>query len=241
MKPGEVLFFGSDGKDKILTDIVGTRKIYNKDRNTFLHILERSEGKLEKVFENIVLKGELIDDFSLLRIQYQPLEDIVDNSANSILMWDEYAEAREKKDWESCLDILEMSYLSNPGNEILLKNLMYTCLYLSNYEKVVEYGEEYLQNFPGELDYIYAISYSYRKTGYLEKALELGERIRLRSPDMIKNLSNLLELYYILDDKGNAKEVLEDLTSLDPENKIALQYKVILLRDFADFDINAFT
>ena len=75
---------GSDGKDdiRIGIDDKGGR-IINEDESLFLSTVEEANGDLEKYSLSQKRKGELTDDFSLLRIEYnddKPQELEEDNS-----------------------------------------------------------------------------------------------------------------------------------------------------------------
>lgn len=73
MEPGDVIFFGSDGKDDLL---LGTRadgnRIINHDERLFLKHVEDASGDLQRIYSLICETAQLTDDFSLLRIAYQP-------------------------------------------------------------------------------------------------------------------------------------------------------------------------
>ena len=72
LKPHDVIFVGSDGKDDILygTDDAGNR-IINEDENKFLKMVEEGEGILSNIKERIQNDGELIDDIAITRISYK--------------------------------------------------------------------------------------------------------------------------------------------------------------------------
>jgi hypothetical protein len=69
LSSGDTLFIGSDGKDDIqLQDINGKIGI-NEDETLFLKIVENSEGNLNTIYYLVRDKGNLIDDFSLMKVQ----------------------------------------------------------------------------------------------------------------------------------------------------------------------------
>lgn len=72
LQPGDVIFCGSDGKDDLILNkgSSGTR-IINENRKLFLKIIEMSEGQLDKIYSNLVNKGELSDDLSIVRISFK--------------------------------------------------------------------------------------------------------------------------------------------------------------------------
>ena len=72
LQPGDVIFCGSDGKDDLILNkgSSGTR-IINENQRLFLKIIEMSEGQLDKIYSNLVNKGELSDDLSIVRISFK--------------------------------------------------------------------------------------------------------------------------------------------------------------------------
>lgn len=75
LRPGDVLFIGSDGKDdvKIGVDKKTGNRIINEDEQAFLRHVETAHGDIEKVAEEVERSGELTDDFTMIRLGF--LED----------------------------------------------------------------------------------------------------------------------------------------------------------------------
>jgi HAMP domain-containing protein len=72
LQPGDVILCGSDGKDDlILNGSVPGINITNEDPKLFLNIVEVSDGQLEQIYKNLLSKGELSDDLSVVRISYK--------------------------------------------------------------------------------------------------------------------------------------------------------------------------
>jgi hypothetical protein len=70
LEPGDVILAGSDGKDDILLEREGRDAEVNSDDNFFLKIVEIAEGQSGKIFQLINKKGTIIDDLSLIRVEY---------------------------------------------------------------------------------------------------------------------------------------------------------------------------
>jgi serine phosphatase RsbU (regulator of sigma subunit) len=65
------LLFGSDGKDDILLiSEDATKREINSNDHFFLECLEEANGDLHKVLSSIEKRGTLMDDFSLLSIEF---------------------------------------------------------------------------------------------------------------------------------------------------------------------------
>ncbi len=71
LKRGDIVLCGSDGReDLILGKNSDGSNIMNEDQGLFLNVVEKSDGHLDKIYENLVNTGELSDDLSLVCISY---------------------------------------------------------------------------------------------------------------------------------------------------------------------------
>ncbi len=72
LEPGDVVIVGSDGRDDIQlgVDAKGNR-IINEDEYEFLRHVESGAGDLEKIEASILARGDLTDDFTLIRAGYR--------------------------------------------------------------------------------------------------------------------------------------------------------------------------
>lgn len=68
LKKGDIIIAGSDGRD----DVVINEEIgqINEDENLFLSAVERGNGYLENIVNIVKANGKLMDDFSMIRIEY---------------------------------------------------------------------------------------------------------------------------------------------------------------------------
>jgi tetratricopeptide (TPR) repeat protein len=73
LQGGDVLFFGSDGRDDVLMgmDEETGQRIINEDETRFLRCIEEVRGDLTDLVDNIIRGGELTDDFTLIRIEWK--------------------------------------------------------------------------------------------------------------------------------------------------------------------------
>lgn len=71
LKPKDVIILGSDGRDDIILgkDSDGYN-VLNKEEELFLTHVENAKGDLNEIYNSILKTGELVDDLSLLRIQF---------------------------------------------------------------------------------------------------------------------------------------------------------------------------
>lgn len=70
MQPGDVLICGSDGRDDILLHTPDGRPKMNEDEDLILSAVVSAKGKLPQVYEICAQRGEITDDYSLLKIAY---------------------------------------------------------------------------------------------------------------------------------------------------------------------------
>ncbi|HNN77196.1 MAG TPA: SpoIIE family protein phosphatase, partial [Leptospiraceae bacterium] len=72
LEPGDVLFIGSDGRDDINLTRDATNRQINEDETLFLRLIEQAEGNLDRIIELILKQGDITDDLSLIKIEFQP-------------------------------------------------------------------------------------------------------------------------------------------------------------------------
>ncbi|GIX41882.1 MAG: hypothetical protein KatS3mg129_1615 [Leptospiraceae bacterium] len=66
----DVIFIGSDGKDDLLL-FNSEEKKFNDDYTLFLKIIERNNGNLKEIINDIFTIGEQTDDISIMRISFK--------------------------------------------------------------------------------------------------------------------------------------------------------------------------
>jgi ligand-binding sensor domain-containing protein len=69
LKNQDILILGSDGKDDLALD-TENGKIINNDETRFLKIIEEEKAEISSIIKKLGSYGELIDDISLVKIQY---------------------------------------------------------------------------------------------------------------------------------------------------------------------------
>lgn len=73
LQPNDILFIGSDGKDDLLfKNREGEWEVLSEDE-IFLEVVEKTKGHLESIIQEVDSLGQVIDDFSLIRIAYQKM------------------------------------------------------------------------------------------------------------------------------------------------------------------------
>lgn len=75
LRPGDILVMGSDGRDDvILGHNPDGSNIVNENEQLFLDHVVATKGDLQQIYNRIRGAGEIMDDLSLLRIEYNPTE-----------------------------------------------------------------------------------------------------------------------------------------------------------------------
>lgn len=67
---GDTLIFGSDGRDDIIIGVSNGTQTINEDEHLFLNHVEQADGRLEDIAAVIQKTGQLMDDLSLLKLEY---------------------------------------------------------------------------------------------------------------------------------------------------------------------------
>jgi hypothetical protein len=70
LRDGDSLIMGSDGRDDILISKPDGQKGMNEDDLLFLNCVEKANGDIYEIYNELASIGEITDDLSLLRIEY---------------------------------------------------------------------------------------------------------------------------------------------------------------------------
>ncbi|HMV41377.1 MAG TPA: SpoIIE family protein phosphatase [Leptospiraceae bacterium] len=222
----DVVIMGSDGRDdiKIGMDDFGLRLI-NEDENLFLKTVEQANADLEKIFYLTQTKGELIDDYSLLRIEYKNTDNYLEEETNDSLHLKELYESGNISEAEK---IIEKLLLKRQINRTVLKiraNIAYS---KGNFAKAGEYFSEYLDLFPEETNFLFIAANCYKQVGKLESAADYAERLKLREPRNVSNLILLTEIYIALKNIHRATAMLKNAKLVDRNNPRVLELDALI-------------
>ena len=228
MLPGDTIFCGSDGKDDlVMEEDFSGKRVMNEDETIFLASVEESEGELKTIRRSLISKGKLSDDLSILSISYNPSRNPYREDKKSI---SEAESAYHKGNIKDAIFILEEglkrsgiageSYFPQ-GAKLLSK--WYDRI--SEFKKAAEWAEKSLSWDPSETELLFYSSILWKKAytlkkdpEYLRSAAELGEKLRVRSPNHLKNLIILSDIYRLLGNSFRAKKLLDEAFVLSPED-----------------------
>ncbi len=220
MKPGDVIIAGSDGRDDLnMARKDGEREI-NENEQLFLSVVNDGAGQLTRIEEVIHEKGELTDDFSLLRIGFhenEPQSEFINETQD-------INEARQ--DWhrgrrEEALRKLEEIHGYHPEDTAVLRLLVKLYINIDNYEKAAEFAEKFSELHPADTEMMFVASHCLKKARRYDRAIDSAERVRLREPSLVKNLVNLAEMYLVKGNQNRSRSMIAEVQTIEPENSRA--------------------
>ncbi|TGL24594.1 SpoIIE-like protein phosphatase [Leptospira yanagawae] len=220
--PGDTIISGSDGRDDILLyseQSEATQRQINQDENLILSYVEKANGSLDSIFEILTKNGEITDDLSLIRVFYQGKEN--DNPNEEVSKSYQTAKKHvELGNVDAAIESLQKQILSQPvTNKRFHKLLAKLHFKRKEYSEAIEHAQVYLESHPYDISFMELGSVLLRKSGKIDEAIEIAERIRLREPKAVKNTFHLIRLYLEKDNVQRAMELLTEWEILYPEEK----------------------
>ncbi len=218
LKKNDRIYIGSDGKD----DIRLPEGYINSNHELFLKILEKTQGDLYAIYEELMKIGELTDDLSILYLEL--------NSEVSAEI-----PVEEKK----YFNYLRKKFIQNPDQEIMelekyiakypfyvpaLKLALRQYLKQKNYKKIEYYAEKYLEYSQASFSILYLIFYAKFRQKKFTEAIDFGERCYLRKPDNINLLLQLSQCYFKINVFHRAEYLIEKAMSFEPDNPKILEF-----------------
>ncbi|MCB1192461.1 MAG: SpoIIE family protein phosphatase [Leptospiraceae bacterium] len=228
MAPGDMLIMGSDGKDDLVMDqTTENRRVINEDEFLFLKRVEEAKGNLGKICSVIQENYELMDDLSLLSIEYlQPPvnpEAEEEKQINQILRMSKKYLMQENH--VKATDLLESAHLNYPANTAISHSLIKLYMKQKNYKRAAVLCKEFLEHNEADTSVMLKASYCMKMNYEVEDAIEISERIKLREPYNVKNLVLLADMYTYKNNFPRVEKLLNKISKLEPDNKWAIKIK----------------
>lgn len=196
MNKNDIIFIGSDGRDDIqLGEDETGRRIINENENLFLQTIEDAEGQLEKILALTEKKGEITDDFSLLKIRYMGTDSKILNEKPEFMQ--ESIALLQKDRYEEVLLTLDLHKNDELGEyageftELVGK----TVSAVKNYRAGVNILNEFHLKHPEDEEAAYLLATYFYLLKDFQRAADLGEILKLRHPEDAKILRLLVEIY----------------------------------------------
>ncbi len=144
LEKNDSIFIGSDGKDDILLQNENKHRIINEDESVILNVLEKINGNIEILLDEIYKIGEIYDDLSLIKLTYsgeRPSVQFLELLRNKALNY--YFE----KKYDNCTSILSQLFEYDPTDNELLYYGSYAAKLSRNLTLAADWGERlYLRN-----------------------------------------------------------------------------------------------
>jgi len=96
-------------------------------------------------------------------------------------------------------------------------------------DKYAEIGAQVISEYPHLTNFLYEMSFAYKELKQYEKAIDFGERLRLRDAKNTANLLNLIESYHGVGKRDRAKSILDACLKARPEDVRFLKMKEELI------------
>lgn len=239
LHPGDVIILASDGRDDLLVPNAEGKRIINEDETIFLDIVERSDGELQAIEENIRKVGEIIDDLSILRIGFQESKVVTQidlqperrDTTNLVSIQNLYREGRDlykSGEAQKALEVLLEAYTADSSYQRLNKLLGLLSFKEKDYPLAVQVISKYLTFDPDTAELWYYLSLAEKRLGNLTQSLEAALMVNKLQPMNVQNLAHLSDLNRLLGKKEEALHFSKALEEIDPENKNLVKLKRLL-------------
>ena len=188
LKKDDILLIGSDGRDDfaLRTGENTTDLVLNQDEKEFLRTVIEADGDLHKIYEITCRKGEILDDYSLIRIRY-----LADNSDSSYLK-DLSISNYKSQNWEDTIKYGEEYISKNPIDTSFLVFLGTVFQEMNLLKKAISIFEQVRLRNPYSLENLIHLTKVYIKTGNLSRAQKLLKEGIILDPNSLE-LSHLIE------------------------------------------------
>ncbi len=186
MYTGDIVIVGSDGREDLIlgSNLETGKEVRNRDENLFLRIVADSQGKLQRIYEGILAKGKIIDDISLIQIEYKESSgQVIRDSRNLELLKETMEVCKAKNDWEDYFNQGQKLILAEPYNSQHLFDIFNVMAENQNFEKAIELGERIRLREPENLDNLVNLIQVYIEFGKKERAWELFDQLEIFSPN----------------------------------------------------------
>lgn len=222
LKPGDIVFMGSDGRDDLLLgESKEGNRVINEDETVFLRAVEQANGDLPRLCDVLESTGEFTDDLSLLSIQY-----VSDAAAlNEDRLPFEIQDLLEKGNAEGAYERLRnASIYPGPRRD---KTLARLAAQLGKQEGE-QLWKDYVNDYPEDSSAFFSLALLCKKNGNLQDAVEYGERCRLRLPEHARNLANLADCYRLLGQLERARKLASQALNFESDLQPARQLMSLL-------------
>lgn len=219
MQHGDIVVLGSDGRDDLVVghDDEG-QPVMNEDDRRILRIVRAADGDLPRIFLGIRASGEIVDDISLLRVQYAGRK--IDKPAAVAELWRQHEAAQ---DAQQRIVILRKILQSDAENVVAWQALFRLYLGSKNFVEAAFISECILRLRPDRDFFMYSAALLFYKIGNYEKAINYADRLALRNWHFAPYLVLLGMIHEARQDAEGMREAGLLLTELIPGHEYGVR------------------
>ncbi len=184
LQPGDILVMGSDGRDDvILGHNADGSNIVNENENLFLEHVREAKGDLKEIYARVANMGELMDDLSLLRIEFSSSAErpVQIADARQIKALRQQADACiDSAEFEKAVEILVQLYDQNPMDIGLCYEIAQNLRREKKIKAAMQWAERAVLRDGHNLQYLLLaaelnimVRRAHKARGYLRRVLEL--------------------------------------------------------------------
>ncbi len=228
--PGDILISGSDGRDDVIIHSEEEGKgSMNEDETLILSHVEKTGAELDGIYSEILNLGKPIDDLTLLKVIYKDNE----TSNPRINLSEDIEICRKAKELIRSgaqldgISLLESAIEHGKSSALIYKILFYAYVQSNDFSMAAKIAVEVGKLNTGNTELLFQTSYILKKAGDYQAACEIGERVKLRNPNHIRNLINLADSHFFSDNFDRAKVLIEKVLELEPTNQHAIKRKSV--------------
>lgn len=212
----DVVILGSDGRDDIVVayDADG-QPVMNEDDRKILQIVRIANGDLPRIFLGLRSAGEIVDDVSLVRIEYNGLAGAHEGAA-FFGHWNAYRAATHTGGkLESLRKILDM----NPQSVKAWRALLLLHLRSKNLVDAASIAEALVRIQPNRDFFMFVSGLLFYRIGNMDKALNYADRLTLRNWGAERYLILLGRIHEVRRDEAGMREAGMLLLELMPDHE----------------------
>ncbi len=216
----DIIILGSDGRDDLIVGhSADGQPVMNEDERRILRIVRAADGDLPRIFMGIRGSGEIVDDVSLLRVEYTHRKT-AKSSAEVPALWVEHDAA---PDAQQRIAILRKILQRDAENIRAWQILCRLNLRSKNFVEAAFISECILRLRPDRDFFMYSAGLLFYKIGNYEKAINYADRLALRNWRFAPYLVLLGMIQEARQDSAGMREAGLLLTELIPDHPYGLR------------------